>query len=310
MQRSLSHGQTMTTDASIDVISPPAVPAGFAGIWRLPQDWGREFINQAALGLNRPRSYIFSALRIVLWYFGFAALVIGWVMLEHRRTLPPAAMIIAAFGSVIAAGAAVARSAARTHRRPWLSLITPSLKLDWRRLKIGVGVQAFLAGSLLVTEHLVTGEPWRLPFTDFPVVVLALALTPLQAASEELLFRGYMTQALGRLFKSRIAIMGAVSVTFAALHCNVYGPLTMPYMIVVSLIFSLVSLRDGRLELVIGAHIAENWMSIGGIDAMAYRLPDVQITWPYVPALLVQGLLFYGATRWLVQRFERRADQP
>jgi membrane protease YdiL (CAAX protease family) len=248
-------------------------------------------------------------LRIVFWYFGFAAIVIGWVLVEQPRYFPPMAMIIAAFGSVIAAGAAVARSAARTHRRPWLSLVTPTLNLDWRRLAIGMGVQAFLAGALLLTEHLVAGESWQLPYTAIPVIAMALVLTPLQAASEELLFRGYMTQALGRVFKSRIAIIGVVSVTFAALHCNVYGPLTMPYMIIVSLIFSLVSLRDGRLELVIGAHTAENWLSIGGIDSLTYMLPDTQITWPYLPVLLVQGVLFYGATGWLVQRFERCAGQ-
>ncbi len=295
----------MTTGASLTSTAQP-VPTGFADLWRMPQGWGREFINLAALGTNRPRSYVITTLRIVFWYIGFAALVIGWVLLEQPRYFPPMAIIVAAFGSIIAAGAAVIRSVMRTHRRPWLSLVTPTLHLDWRRLAIGVGVQAFLAGALLLIDHLVAGEPWKLPSSAMSVIALALVLTPLQAATEELLFRGYMTQALGRVLKSRIVIMTAVSLTFAALHCNVYGPLTMPYMMIVSVIFSLVSLRDGRLELVIGAHIAENWMSVGGIDAIAYTMPEVQITWLYLPALLVQGALFYGATRWLVQRIERR----
>jgi len=269
----------------------------------MPQGWGREFIGQAALGRNRLRSYILTTLLIVLAYFGFGlAVILGALFASGSGRIPPMAMTVGTFGAIIAAGATVAWRTARSHRRPWLSLVTPTLRLDWRRLAIGAGVQAVLAGSLLLIEHFATGESWQMPATAIPVIAVALVLTPLQAASEELLFRGYMTQALGRLLKSRIAIMAIVSVTFAALHCNAYGPLTMPYMIIVSLIFSLVSLRDGRLELVIGAHTAENWLSVGGIDGIAYMLPSAQITWPSLPALIVQGLLFYAATRWLLRR--------
>ena len=71
---------------------------------------------------------------------------------------------------------------------------------------------------------------------------------PPQAASEGLLFRGYLTQALGRIIRSRVLIAATVGLVFSLLHFNAHGPLTVPYFFVLSLIFSLVSLRDERLR--------------------------------------------------------------
>ena len=158
----------------------------------------------------------------------------------------------------------------------------------------------------------ITGQPWRVaraPSVTLPVLTLAFLLTPLQAASEEILFRGYLTQALGRIFRSRYKIVVAVGVIFAVLHFNAYGPLTMPYMFVVSLIFSLTTLRDDRIELAIGAHTAQNWLSVGSIDSLVNGHTAFQITWPYLLAVVLHGILFYGLTRLLVRlTCDRRAS--
>jgi membrane protease YdiL (CAAX protease family) len=90
-------------------------------------------------------------------------------------------------------------------------------------------------------------------------------------------------------------------VIFAVLHFNAYGPLTMPYMFVVSLIFSLTTLRDDRIELAIGAHTAQNCLAVVvSIDSLFYG-QAVQITWPYLLAVVPYGILFYGLTRLLVR---------
>jgi len=171
---------------------------------------------------------------------------------------PPIVLVMGTFGSVIAMGTAVVQSVTRTHRRPWLSLVSPRLTLDWRQLAIGGGVQAtltILTSVFLLLMHFVTGQPWRLDTAlpvMLPVIAVALLMIPLQAASEEILFRGYLTQALGRIFGSWFKIVVAVGMTFAVLHVNAYGPLTMPYMFALSVIFSLVTLRNERIELTIG----------------------------------------------------------
>src|SRR5439155_4982160 len=119
---------------------------------------------------------------------------------------------------------------------------------DWRHVAIGVGAELAIVLGQLALIHLVTGWPWRFALpAALPLVLLTLLLIPLQAASEEILFRGYLTQALGRLARSRALIAAIVAAIFGALHLNTYGPLTVPYFFMLPLIFSPVSLRDGRL---------------------------------------------------------------
>jgi len=49
---------------------------------------------------------------------------------------------------------------------------------------------------------------------------------------------------------------------FALGHGFSHGILALPYFMLMSLGFSILSLRDGRLELAIGAHIAHNCLSV------------------------------------------------
>jgi len=248
--------------------------------------WGWKFIDLAAFGINTRRSYFVALLRIVFYPLAFSALVVAAAIVTHQLLpLSPIAMVIGVFGPIIAAGVAVLQSVTRTHRRPWLSLVSARLTLDWKRLAIGAGVQVILTSAIMFLVPLITGQPWRVaptPSVTLPVLTLAFLLTPLQAASEEILFRGYLTQALGRVFRSRYKIVVAVAMIFAVLHLNAYGPLTMPYMFAVSLIFSLTTLRDDRIELAVGAHTAQNCLAVVvSIDSLFYG-QAVQITWPYL----------------------------
>ena len=287
-----------------------------------PRGW--EFIDLAELGSNTGRSYGAALLRIIVYPLA-AAVVLGVAfgiaaVVDHRPLgwIGPIAGILTQYGLIVVAGMAVLRSVVRSHRRPWRSLIAPDLRIDWRRLAIGGGVElAILAGQLALV-HAVTGWPWRFAIPAMlPVFALALILIPLQAASEEVLFRGYLTQALGRVIRSRVLIALIVGVVFGVLHLNAYGPLTVPYFLVFSLIFSLVSLRDERLELVIGGHSAANLFAftaansnllgagIVGLDAAA-----MPFNWAAIAVLIVHGALFYGITRLLVRLFCQRRPEP
>jgi len=289
---------------------------------RTEDGWGWTFIELAAFGINNRRSYFIALLRILFYPLAFSlaffALVGAWLAFVSPDRFPPLpppiAVVMWAFGSEIVMGIAVVQSVTRTHRRPWLSLVSARLTLDWKRLAIGAGVQAILiilTSALLFLIQFITGQPWLLAATlpTLPVLTLALLLTPLQAASEEILFRGYLTQALGLIFRSRSKIVVVVGIIFAVLHFNAYGPLTMPYMFVLSFIFSLVTLRDDRIELAIGAHAAQNWLAVGTIDSLVYGHAAIQITWPYLLTVVLQGILFYGLTRLLVRlACDRRAS--
>lgn len=289
---------------------------------------GWEFIDLAALGDNRARCYLIGLLRLVLYPFGFAVVAglgIGVAIgvtagLTHK---PPPGVgqtvgLLFALALVIAAGGAVLRTVVRTHRRPWMSLVAPDLRLDWRRLAIGGGVEAALMLGQLSLAHALTGQPWgSISAAQLPLLALIFVLVPFQAASEEILFRGYLTQAFGRIFVSRPLIAVAVAVLFGLVHLNSYGPVSVPYFILLSLVYSLVSLRDGRLELTIGAHAAMNLSALVVANAMlaggggdhagsGAALPAVALTWAALAILAIRGGLFYGLSRLLVRLFCER----
>jgi uncharacterized protein len=98
----------------------------------------------------------------------------------------------------------------------------------------------------------------------FPFMVAVLLLTPIQAATEELLFRGYFMQGLGVITR-RIAVIATLSsLVFGAVHLwnpevERYGLAVMAAAYFMSgLMFATVALRDGRLELAIGLHAINN----------------------------------------------------
>lgn len=274
---------------------------------RRPRGWA--FIDLAAQGRNTWWRYALTLLFVVLAPLAFLALAFAAIYLATARHLIAGnsvnvLVLATAFASVIVAGGTLAASVAQIHRRPWRSLLSRDRRIDWRRLAIGVGVEGALLAGLLGLAQLLVGEPrFAAPGMSLPALLAILVLVPFQAASEEMLFRGYLTQALGRLLKTRIVIAAIVGIVFAVLHFGAYGPLTTPYLFGLSLIYSLVSLRDERLELTIGAHTATNWFGVTAADALQSAAGAERLTWAAVAILLVNGALFYAITRLLVRRF-------
>jgi membrane protease YdiL (CAAX protease family) len=152
------------------------------------------------------------------------------------------------------------------HRRPVWSLITPTGRVDGRRIVRS----AVLFSSLLAATHgvLALSRPGDYHLTHdlarwlllLPVI---LVVTSLQAFGEELFFRGYVLQALGLATPRRWLLITLSTVEFAIPHVVnvalggrwVTGSL---YYLVMGAFLALVTLRDDRLELAIGAHAANN----------------------------------------------------
>jgi uncharacterized protein len=282
------------------------------------RQYGRQFIGLAGLGINTGRSYAAALARIVLYPLA-AAIALGLTVVAINFAdwppdliaLNPVIGIITQFGLIVAAGAAVLRGVVRSHRRPWQSLVAPDLRVDWRRLSIGLGVQlAVLAGEFAAVAVL-AGLPLRVGLpAPLSATLLALIVIPLQSASEEVLFRGYLTQAIGRLVHGRGVVALIVALIFGGLHLNSHGLLTIPYFAVFSLILSVVSLRDDRLELAIGCHTGVNLFGFAaggllGIGPAAIGLNSQAAAFNVasIALLAVNGALFYGLTRLLVRVF-------
>jgi phytanoyl-CoA hydroxylase len=147
-----------------------------------------------------------------------------------------------------------------------LSLITPYARFDWRRASEGACVWLAFAALCSVVEAVM--YPGRYRFTFNPQVffiysALALLLTPLQTATEELLFRGYVMQGLSLLLKRPWALIVISAALFALPHAAnpevALAPwLVLPQYFIIGVLLAVVTLKDGRLELAIGIHAANN----------------------------------------------------
>ena len=147
-----------------------------------------------------------------------------------------------------------------------LSLITPYARFDWRRACTGAAVWAAFAALCSVVEALLYPGRYRLTFNPqvfFAYAALALLLTPLQTATEELIFRGYLMQGLGRLLQRPWPLIVISAALFTLPHAAnpevALAPLlVLPQYFIIGALLAAVTLKDGRLELAIGIHAANN----------------------------------------------------
>ena len=153
------------------------------------------------------------------------------------------------------------------HRRPVLSVLTSRARFDWARLGVAGAVWFVVAGGIALWA--IPGEAMRLQFalsTFLPLLAVALVLVPFQVAAEEVLFRGWMLQGLGRIFARPVLPLLIVTLVFAAVHLGnpefANGLLRVaPVYLLLSLFFGLLAVVDDGLEMPIGAHLGNNLFS-------------------------------------------------
>ena len=156
------------------------------------------------------------------------------------------------------------------HRRPLSTLITPASSVDWGRLLQGFGVWFLLAALMSVVEALLYPGRyvWSLDLPRLlPLVFLALIFIPIQTGAEELFFRGYILQMAGLLLRNIWVLCTISGLLFGLPHllnpeASVNYPLLGFYYFAFGFTLAYISLRDGCLELALGAHAANNFFSV------------------------------------------------
>lgn len=153
------------------------------------------------------------------------------------------------------------------HGRPLLTLVTPEAGVDWMRIGRGALVWAVIAAAIVVIEDALFPGRYYLSFDAgrfFVFFALVLVLTPIQAATEELVFRAYAMQGLALLTRRPALIAVASSAIFTVPHLlnpevHQYGMLVMAAnYFAIGMLLATVTLRDGRLELAVGLHAVNN----------------------------------------------------
>jgi hypothetical protein len=171
------------------------------------------------------------------------------------------------------------------HRRPLLTLVTPARSLAWRRLFQGFGVWFGLVALMSLVEALVYPGRyvWTLNLSRFlPFLFLALIFIPIQTSAEELFFRGYILQEFG-LRQQNIWVLSSISgLIFGLPHllnpeATVNYPLLGLYYFTFGFCLAFITLREGKLELALGAHAANNLFSVIIANYTITALPSPSI---------------------------------
>ena len=203
------------------------------------------------------------------------------------------------------------------HRvRPrWLASVGPRIR--WKYLVVCVGLSLLsLLATVLVSAVLpaqetgaeISGELNDFTRTTRDFVLVVLFLTPLQAAGEEYAFRGYLTQAFGGLFKSRIAAVVIPSVLFALAHGGQSAPIFFDRF-AFGLVAGTLVILTGGLEAGIAMHVLNNWLAFGAALAfgdMASSLNPTGGTWWSIPVTLTQSLTYLALALWVARRMGLR----
>lgn len=192
------------------------------------------------------------------------------------------AFLLASFLPVIAALWVVQK---KWHRRAWLHLMTGASKFRWKLLFVSGAVYFFLIVALSAVQWVFADASeisWVYnPDTYWVFLSITLLLVPFQAASEEMVFRGYLGQWFARCLKPKWLVYLVTSALFASLHLA--NPETesdvLLYMISIftfGLLACVLTHQTNGLEAAIGVHIFNNIFVFSG---MSYDLPDSASTY-------------------------------
>lgn len=192
------------------------------------------------------------------------------------------------------------------HRQRWVSSVKPGLRWRWLFVAVGAAGAVWaillllgLAGALAERKQPIDGRTAGL----LAVVVLT---TPLQAAGEEYLFRGFVLQSLGaaRLPTWLCCLLSAA--LFATAHLQFAPPLFADRLLL-GVVLAWLAVRTGGLESGIAIHTAKNVSGLipavllGKVSQVVQ--PSGGVTW--VP-FAVDVVLLSLASWWLLSLARRR----
>ena len=197
----------------------------------------------------------------------------------------------------------------------WLSSVAPRLRWSYLFVCLALSVVALLASlgvSLLLPvapgESPVGGlNEFTTQTRDF-LLVIAL-LTPLQAAGEEYLFRGYLTQAFGSLVWARrasqaLAVLGPALI-FALFHGLSQDAPVFFDRFAFGVVAGILVIRTGGLEAAIAMHVLNNFLAFGLALAFGDLTTALTATggssWWMILSTLTQSLVYLGLATWVAR---------
>lgn len=201
------------------------------------------------------------------------------------------------------------------HRRPVISLITPLMRIDWKRISLGILVIWLLVLASCIVESVLFPGRYQFTFDAGEYIKFApliILFVPIQAATEELLFRGYLTQSLTLLFKRPWIAIVISSALFMSLHfanpeVAVNVVLTLAYYFAVGIFMAMIALKDNRLELALGCHIGINtFVLLANYTDSVLPVPSIFTITTLDPVYNLASFIVMAVIFFLYLRFSKK----
>jgi membrane protease YdiL (CAAX protease family) len=154
----------------------------------------------------------------------------------------------------------------KLNERSLLSVTTSRSKIDWSRVFYAFAIWGMFSIVLIVGDYFIAPDSyeWNFNAKSFAILlVIAVALIPIQTSLEEYIFRGYLMQGFAGIFKNRLGPLVMTSIIFGCLHLfnpevEKLGYGIMVYYIGTGLFLGILTLMDEGIELALGFHAANN----------------------------------------------------
>jgi membrane protease YdiL (CAAX protease family) len=199
-------------------------------------------------------------------------------------------------------------------RPGWLASVLPRIRWRWFAVCMGLSLVALISTivvSLVIPEQAdgdISGSLNNFTTTTRDYLLIVLLLTPLQAAGEEYVFRGYLTQAIGGFFASprlsAVLAVGVPSLLFALAHGAQDAPIFFDRF-AFGIVAAVLVILTGGLEAGIAMHVLNNWLAFG--IALAFGDMDSALnpsggTWWSIPVTLTQSLVYLALAVYVARR--------
>lgn len=154
----------------------------------------------------------------------------------------------------------------RLHQRSFLSLITSRDRVDYKKTLFSFFLWGIVSALMVIFDYMMSPEDyvWNFkPLIFLILLLISVVMIPLQTSMEELIFRGYLMQGFGVLFKNRWMPLLITSILFGLLHIwnpeiDKLGIHLIWYYIGTGLFLGVITLMDEGIELALGFHAANN----------------------------------------------------
>ncbi|MFG2440533.1 CPBP family intramembrane glutamic endopeptidase [Streptomyces sp. NPDC048508] len=161
------------------------------------------------------------------------------------------------------------------------------------------------AATLLLPVNDTPAPGWAGWHVFLPALAMLLVLVPLQAAAEEYVFRGWLTQAIGGFFRSPWIAVVPQAVLFAAAH-GLGTPWGFADLVVFGLAAGWMTVRTGGLEAAIGLHVINNLIAFGlgaaVVDGLKTDETAADAPWQWVAVDTVAIAAYVAVVLWFAAR--------